>query len=463
MCQAPPVVSSDVQTKSALEAETLGSVGVALSPTFPRRTVLQVPLAPGQKHVAVIGAGFAGLEAAKLLAKDPRLFVTLVDRKNHHLFQPLLYQVATAALNPADIAVPIRAQFARKKNVQVYLAQAEQIDLAARSIDAGALRIPYDYLILAAGAQHSYFDKPEWEDFAPGLKTLEHATEIRRRILMAFELAENEPDPERQRALLNFVVVGAGPTGVELAGAIADISRNVLLRDFRRIDPAQARIILIEAGDRVLSAFPQKLGERAARDLVELGVEVRLGMRVQKIDAKGVELGGTRIAAETVIWAAGVEASSLAGKLGVELDRAGRIRVKEDLSIPGYPEAFAVGDITCFDLGGGASVPGLAPAAIQMGRAAAQNVQASVGGRSRVPFRYRDKGLMATIGKHKAVAKAGRLELAGFLAWLAWLLIHVLYLIGFKNRIMVFLEWAWSYAFSKRGSRLITSRDWRSP
>jgi NADH dehydrogenase len=261
---------------------------------------------------------------------------------------------------------------------------------------------------------------------------------------------------------LNFVVVGGGPTGVELAGAIADISRTVLLKDFRRIDPAKASIILIEAGSRLLSAFPERLSERAARDLADLGVEIRLGSRVNKIDARGVELNGTRLPAETVIWAAGVQASAVGRKLGVELDRAGRIKVQPDLSLAGHPEAFAVGDVAHFELGDGSIVPGLAPAAIQMGRTAAANVRASVHGKARKVFRYRDKGIMATIGKHKAVANTGKLNMTGFLAWLAWLFVHILYLVGFKNRITVFLEWAWSYTFSKRGARLITSRDWKS-
>lgn len=430
--------------------------------TLGERTVFRVPLESGQKHAVVIGAGFGGLQAAKVLARDPKLFVTVIDRKNHHLFQPLLYQVATAGLNPADIAVPIRAQFEQTKNVQVHLAEAERIDLLGRWVEAGAFRIPYDYLVVATGAQHSYFGRSDWEDFAPGLKTLEQATEIRRRILLAFERAENELDPERQRALLNFVVVGGGPTGVELAGAIADISRNVLRRDFRRIDPSKARIVLVEAGPRVLAAFPESLGLRAARDLTKLGVEVRTGSRVQQIDSEGVELGGMRIVAATVIWAAGVKASALASHLGVELDGAGRIRVGQDLSMPGFPEAFAVGDLAHFDLGSGVGVPGLAPVAIQMGRTAALNIRASIQDKPRAPFRYRDKGLMATIGKHKAVAKSGRLELTGYLAWLAWLFVHILYLVGFKNRVAVFLEWAWSYAFSKRGSRLITSPSWKS-
>src|SRR6266446_6894908 len=417
------------------------------------------------KEVLVVGAGFGGLEAARALAKDSGVRVTVVDQRNHHLFQPLLYQVATAGLNPADIAVPIRAQFSRAPNAEVRLGRVAGVDLGRKrlSLEDGT-ELGWDFLVLAGGAQHSYFGHPEWEEFAPGLKTLEQATEIRRRLLSAFESAEHEQDPAAQRRLLTFVIVGGGPTGVELAGAIADISRTVLVRDFRKIDPASARVLLLEAGPRILPAFAEALSSRATDDLRKLGVEVRTSSAVTGIDANGVEIGGRqRIAAKSVFWAAGVQASGLGGSLGVELDRAGRVKVNADLSIPGHRDAFVIGDMAHLEEPGRGLVPGLAPAAIQQGRLAARNVLRSEEGRPRRPFRYRDKGMMATIGKHKAIAQTGRLRLTGFVAWVAWLFIHILYLIGFKNRLFVFVQWVWSYLFSKRGARLITHRDWKQP
>jgi len=419
-------------------------------------------LRPGQREVIVIGGGFAGLNAAKTLAGHDEVHVTIIDQRNHHLFQPLLYQVATAGLSPADIAVPIRSIFSRRQNVAVYLGRVVALDLGSKWVGTDDdRRRRFDYLIVACGARHSYFGHEEWEEHAPGLKTVEQAIEIRRRTLHAFEAAENEMDAEAQRALLTFVVVGGGPTGVELAGAIADISRTVLLKDFRRIDPQRARIVLLEAGPRVLPAFPAELSARAERDLTRLGVEVHTSTAVTGIDSGGVEAAGARIVAKTVLWAAGVQASGLARALGTEVDRAGRVRVQPDLSISGAPDVFAAGDMIHFALPGGDLLPGLAPAAIQTGRTAAENVLASVNGRPRRPFRYRDKGTMATIGKHKAIASVGRVKLSGYPAWLAWLLVHLVYLIGFKNRVSVLLQWAWSYLFSRRGARLITERDWR--
>jgi NADH:quinone reductase (non-electrogenic) len=416
------------------------------------------------KEVIVVGAGFGGLEAARELAGNPAVQVTLVDQRNHHLFQPLLYQVATAGLNPADIAVPVRAQFTHAANISVRLGRVAGVDLGRKrlSLEDGAA-LSWDFLILACGAQHSYFGHPEWEEFAPGLKTLEQATEIRRRLLLAFESAENASDPAVQRRLLTFVIVGGGPTGVELAGAIADISRTVLVRDFREIDPASARVLLVEAGPRILPAFSEELSKHATDDLRSLGVEVRTSAAVTGIDARGVEIKGERVEAGSVFWAAGVQASSLGRSLGVELDRAGRVKVEADLSIPGHPDAFVIGDMAHLEQTGYGLVPGLAPAAIQEGVATARNIVASLEGRPRAPFRYRDKGMMATIGKHKAIAQTGRFRLTGYLAWLAWLFIHILYLIGFRNRFAVFAQWVWSYLFSKRGARLITSRDWRLP
>jgi NADH dehydrogenase len=424
--------------------------------------VVHPNLKPGQKQVVIIGAGFAGLNAAKELANHEEVHVVLLDQKNHHLFQPLLYQVATAGLNPADIAVPIRSVLSNARNVSVHLGRVERLSLTEKWVGAEeGIELGFDYLILACGALHSYFGKAQWEEYAPGLKTVEQAIEIRRRILSAFELAENEIDAERQRALLNFVVVGGGPTGVEMAGAIADISRTVLVKDFRRINPASARVILVEAGPRILPAFPEDLAARAVKDLAKLGVEVLTGTPVEEIDADGVRIGQERIPSRTVIWAAGVKADRISERLGVELDRSGRVKVGPDLSIPGHPDVFVVGDLAHFEMENGQLLPGLAPAAIQAGKATAKNILASLHGRPRKPFHYFDKGTMATIGKRKAIAQTGRLKLTGYLAWLAWLLIHILYLVGFRNRIAVLLEWAWSYIFSRRGSRLITSDEWK--
>ncbi|MDE3155200.1 MAG: NAD(P)/FAD-dependent oxidoreductase [Acidobacteriota bacterium] len=419
----------------------------------------------GQREIVIVGGGFGGLTAAKTLAADRTVHVTVVDRRNHHLFQPLLYQVATAGLNPADIAVPIRSQFSGHPNVAVHLGEVTRVDLRERQVTVRDERrdvaLAYDYLILACGARHSYFGRGDWEEYAPGLKTLEQAVEIRRRILSAFEAAENEFDPEVQRALLTFVVVGGGPTGVELAGAIADISRTVLVRDFRRIDPASARVVLVEAGPRILAAFPEGLAQHATADLRQLGVEVHAGTPVDRVDADGVSFGGERLAARSVFWAAGVQAEGVARTLGVDLDRAGRVKVAPDLSIPGHPEAFVIGDLAHAEQDGEV-LPGLAPVAIQAGRAAARNILASIHGRPRTPFRYFDKGMMATIGKHKAITALGRARLTGYLAWIAWLFVHILYLIGFRNRVAVLAEWSWSYLFSRRGARLITGREWRT-
>lgn len=416
---------------------------------------------PAKPHVVVVGGGFGGLAAARELARHRGVRITLIDQRNHHLFQPLLYQVATAALNPSNIAVPIRAQFTGQENVSVHLGEVEEVRLEERKVRAGGVEVPYDYLVLAPGARHSYFGRPDWEEHAPGLKTLEQATEIRRRILGAFERAENEFDPERQRSLLTFVVVGAGPTGVELAGAIAEISRTVLVRDFRRIDPAQARVLLVEAGPRVLPAFPEALSARVEKDLAALGVQVRTSCRVEEIGTDRVRLGGEELAAGNTFWAAGVQAARLRGLEDVEVDRAGRVKVEPDLSLDGHPEVFAIGDFAHVPLGEGRILPGVAPAAIQTGRAAARNILASLTGKARQPFVYRDKGQMATVGKSRAVAQIGKLRLKGRLAWLAWTFVHILALIGFRNRVTVFAEWVWNYVFSKRGARLITSNQWR--
>jgi NADH dehydrogenase len=409
----------------------------------------------------VIGAGFAGLHAAKVLANREGLRVILVDHRNHHLFQPLLYQVATAGLNPSDIAVPIRVQFRGAPNVEIHLGHVDGVDLEKRIVSGEGHEIPFDYLILACGARHSYFGHPEWEEFAPGLKTLEQATEMRRRMLVAFERAENELDPETQRAYLTFVVVGGGPTGVELAGAIADISRTAMQGDFRRIDPAKARVVLLEAAPRVLTAFSEELSERARRDLTEIGVEVRTNAKVDAIDSEGVTIGSERLPARTVFWAAGVQAERLVMTPALETDRASRIKVNSDYSLPGYVNVFAVGDMASLEMAPGQLVPGVAPAAIQAGQHAANMILRDLEGQPRQPFVYKDKGTMATIGKSRAVGQIGRMKLTGRIAWFAWLLIHVYQLIGFRNRLAVMFNWAWNYMFSKRGARLITEKEWK--
>jgi NADH:quinone reductase (non-electrogenic) len=414
-------------------------------------------------RVLIVGGGFGGLEAARALRRAP-VRVTVVDRRNHHLFQPLLYQVATAALNPSDISAPIRHVLRRQANVEVALGAVASVDTARRVVrldDGGELA--YDFLVLATGATHSYLGHDEWAPLAPGLKTIEDAVEIRRRVLLAFELAERERDERRKRALLAFVVVGGGPTGVELAGALAEIASRTLAADFRHIRPESARVVLVEAAPRVLPSYPPKLSAAARDQLLRLGVEVRAGARVTGIDEGGVCVEGERIEAATVLWAAGVAASPLARSLGAPLDRAGRVRVHPDLTVPGHPEIFVVGDLAAVQGEGGTLVPGLAPAAMQEGRHAARAIVRALGGEAPPPFRYRDKGVLATVGRAAAVARIGRLEFSGLAAWLAWLFVHILFLIGFRNRVAVVLQWAWSYLTFKRGARLITetAEQWR--
>jgi NADH:ubiquinone reductase (H+-translocating) len=408
-------------------------------------------------RVVIVGGGFGGLQAAKALADAP-VQVTLVDRRNHHLFQPLLYQVATAALSPADIAYPIRSVLRGQQNVDVVLAGVDAIDVAAKEIvlDEDTGRLPYDYLILAAGANHSYFGHDEWAPNAPGLKTLEDALDIRRRLLMSFEEAEREPDPARRQALMTFVVVGGGPTGVEMAGAIAEIARFSLARDFRHIDTRDARVILIEAGTQLLSAFPDRLSRQALRDLKRLGVDVRFGQPVTAIASDAVTVGDETIPANTIIWAAGVQSSPLGRSLGVELDRAGRVLVNPDLSVPGHPEIFVIGDMASLKDARGRPLPGVAQVAMQQGAWAAANIVSAIEGKPGRPFRYRDLGNMATIGRNSAVADIRGLRLTGFVAWLAWAVVHILNLIGFRNRVLVGLQWLWSYITLQRGARLIT-------
>ncbi|MBK8097119.1 MAG: NAD(P)/FAD-dependent oxidoreductase [Planctomycetes bacterium] len=410
-------------------------------------------------HLVVIGGGFAGLSAVRALRSQP-LRITLVDQRNHHLFQPLLYQVATAALNPGDIAYPIRSVLRKQTNARTILACAERIDLRRRVIELQGGELPYDCLIIATGATHSYFGNDAWEQWAPGLKTIEDALEIRRRVLSAYEAAEREADPERVRELLTFVVVGAGPTGVELAGALIEIGRQTVARDFRTFDPRSLRVVLVEGADRVLPPYASELSAKAHSQLERIGVEVRTEAMVTAIDGSGVQIGNERITARTVLWAAGVAASPLGRSLGVPVDRAGRVLVEPDLSIPRHPEAFVVGDLMSVQQDG-KSVPGVAPAAIQAGRCAARNILARIQGLPTKPFRYVDKGSLATIGRAAAVGQIGRWRVSGFLAWWMWWLIHIAYLIGFRNRIACMVGWAWQYFAFARGARLITGRSWQ--
>jgi len=409
--------------------------------------------------VVIVGGGFGGLYAARALAHRP-VRVTLLDRRNHHLFQPLLYQVATAVLNASDIAVPLRSVLRRATNITVLLAEVEKVELANRRLVLDRGEMGYDALVLAAGASHSYFGHDEWEMLAPGLKTLEDALEIRRRVLLAYEAAEREQDGAERQALLTFVVVGGGPTGVELAGALGEISRQTIARDFRLIDPTKSRIVLLEGGSLILPTFPESLSRSAADALRRIGVEVRVRAIVTRVTPDAVWLGGEQIRTRTVLWAAGVAATPLARTLGVPLDRSGRVLVEPDLSIPVHPEAFVVGDMCAFLHQTGAPLPGVAPVAIQQGRAVADNVLRRLRDQPTRPFRYRDRGSMATIGRAAAVAVVGRLKLSGLVAWLAWLFVHIMFLIGFRNRFLVLFEWAWAYVTWHRGARLITG-PWR--
>ncbi|HET9167766.1 MAG TPA: NAD(P)/FAD-dependent oxidoreductase [Candidatus Angelobacter sp.] len=428
--------------------------------------------------VVVIGAGFAGLNAAKALAHAP-VDVTVVDRKNHHTFQPLLYQVALAVLSPAEIASPVRTVLRHAANTEVLLGEVKGFDLQKRlvllddpytgppdragSARAGVLSLPYEYLIVAAGATHAYFGHPEWEQFAPGLKTLEDATEIRRRILTAFETAERELIAKRTPPPLNFVVVGAGPTGVELAGAISDIAGRHLTKEFRSIDPRQSRIILLEGGPRVLPTYPADLSASAERQLKDMGVEVRTNAMVTNIEQGVVSVGKEKIPASVILWGAGVSASPLGRMLGVPVDRAGRVIVQPDLTVPAHPEVFVTGDLASATRHNGQPVPGVAPAAIQMGKFVARQIKRSVAGKPREKFEYLDKGSLATIGRSRAVADFGKLHISGYFAWLAWLFIHLLFLIGFRNRLFVLSEWAWPYLTYNHSARLITDPSEREP
>lgn len=414
------------------------------------------------KNVVIIGGGFGGLQAAKALGNTHEFHITLLDRRNYHLFQPLLYQVAMAGLSATDIAMPIRGLLSKYRNINVLLENVERIDLDNQIVISDAAEHSYDYLICACGAKHSYFGHEHWEERAPGHKTLEQAIEIRRRILTAFELAEREKDRVKFKQHLTFVVIGGGPTGVELAGAIGEISRFTLSKDFRNINPSNARIILIEAGDRILSGFDPDLSKKAVRCLEKLGVQVWVNSRVTGVTEVGVQVGEEFLESETVLWAAGVQPSSINKEINTTKDVQGRIKVEKDLSLAGHPNVFFIGDQTSVLDNNGNPLPGIAPVAIQQGHFVGNLLKRELKGKPRMDFEYTDKGQMATIGRKMAVLQIGRIKLWGFLAWLAWLFVHIYYLIGFKNRVFVFIQWTWHYLNYGRGARLIMDREWRS-
>jgi NADH:ubiquinone reductase (H+-translocating) len=406
-------------------------------------------------RVVIVGAGFGGLQAARRMARYP-VQITLVDQRNYHTFQPLLYQVATAGISPGEIAAPVRQILRRQRNIEVLLGEVVGFDLEKRMVKLTDLEIPYDYLIVAAGASHAYFGHDEWEPMAPGLKTIEDALEIRRRVLLAFELAERHAASREGQVQLNFVVIGGGPTGVELAGTLAEIARHALANEFHSIDPRHSRILLIEGGPRVLPAYTEDLSRSAEKQLQHLGVEVRTSAMVTGVEPSAVLVGQTRIPAAVILWAAGVAASPLGKSLGAPLDRAGRVLVNPDLSIPGHREVFVIGDLASLKDKDGKQVPGVAPVALQEGAATARNIGREVQGKPRKDFHYLDKGSLATIGRAAAVAQIGKVHISGFVAWLAWLFVHIFFLIGFRNRLLVMIQWAWSYVTYERGARLIT-------
>jgi len=415
-------------------------------------------MAPRRPHVIILGGGFGGVRAARALRTSP-VDITLIDRTNHHVFQPLLYQAATAGLAVSDISSPIRWMLRHQRNVTVLMAEVSAVDAERRvvGLDDGRREMPFDYLIAATGARHSYFGHGEWEAHAPGLKSLEDALEIRRRFLLAFELAEKTEDADERRALQTFVLVGAGSTGVELAGVMHEIAR-AMRTDFRRIDTRQTRVIVLEGGPRVLPSFPEPLSARAHQDLIDLGVEVRVNALVTRVEPDAVWVGDERIAARTVFWAAGNEASLVGQSLGSRRDRAGRVEVEPDLSLPGHPEILVIGDLAIVRQNG-KEVPAVAPAAMQMGTHAARNIRRDLRGEPRVSFRYHDKGNLATIGRHKAIADFGSFHLTGRLAWWLWLVLHIMYLVGFRNRLSVLLQWAYAYFTYQRGVRIITQES----
>ncbi len=409
-------------------------------------------------HVVIVGSGFGGLAAARVLAAAP-VGVTIVDRSNHYLFQPLLYQVAMAALSPAEIAVPIRALFRDNLNVNVLMAEATGFDLEGRKVQlAGGASLGWDHLIIAAGAETNYYGHPEWQRYAPSLKSIEDAIEIRRRVLTALERAEAAPDEARRRGLLSFVVIGGGPTGLELAGAIAELARPIARSDFRNLNPSWIKVTLIEAGDRLLATFDPKLSAKAAKQLEQIGVDIRLNQRVTNIDERGVWLGEELVESSSILWTAGVRANPLGAKLGVPLDRGGRVVVGTDCAVPGHPRVFVIGDLAAFETPAGL-LPGVSAVAMQQGRHVARAILGDTRNEPRTPFQYFDKGSMATIGRSRAVAQVGRVKLSGFIAWLAWLFVHLWYLVDKHNRVSVFMDWVWSYLTFSRGARLITGRD----
>lgn len=414
------------------------------------------------KHVVIVGGGFAGINAAKSLGDKKGVTVTLIDKRNHHLFQPLLYQVAMAGLSPAEIATPIRTILSGYKNIKVLHATLKNIKPDENIIETDFSQIKYDDLILACGATNSYFGNDQWEQYAPGLKNIEQATEIRRRVLSAFEEAERLDDPEKQKFHLTFVIVGGGPTGVELAGAIGEMSRFTLAKDFKNANPKLTRIILIEASSSILNDFSTKLRDRAIRDLEKLGVQVWTSSKVTKIDDKSVMIGEEKIETATVLWAAGIKAYDIGKKLGFKTDGIGRIVVEKDLSVKGYKNIYAAGDLAYFEQEGIGVLPPLAPVAMQQGRFIPKNILRELNGKERLDFEYFDKGKMATIGRSKAIVELGKMKVTGFFAWAIWLVIHIYYLSGFKNKFFVFLNWSWSYLSFKKGARLILSKEWRT-
>ena len=406
-------------------------------------------------QVVIIGGGFGGLNATLKLARYP-VRITLVDRRNHHNFQPLLYQVATGGLSPGEIATPIRWILRGRRNIEVLLGEVENFDLARRVVKLADRELPYDYLIVAAGASHAYFGHDDWEPLAPGLKTIEDALEIRRRVLLAFELAERQAASTGAQVQLNFVIVGAGPTGVELAGTLSEVAHHALTGEFNFIDPKRTRIILLEGGPRVLPAYPEDLSRSAEDQLRRLGVEVHTSAMVTGLEPAAVYMGASRLPAAVILWAAGVAASPLGKKLGAPVDRAGRVLVNPDLSIPGHPEIFVIGDLAAIKDEKGEMVPGVAPAALQQGKATARNIARDLQGKPRQNFHYLNKGSLATIGRAAAIAQFGRIHISGFVAWLSWLFVHIFFLIGFRNRVLVLIQWAWSYFTYERGAQLIT-------
>jgi NADH:ubiquinone reductase (H+-translocating) len=422
-----------------------------------------LPDIPARPRVVIIGGGFGGIAAAKAL-KRADVSVTVLDRTNHFIFQPLLYQVATAALAPSDITAPIRWVLRSQRNTEVLLAEAREIDIERRvvRVDDELREIPYDYLIVAPGARHSYFGHDDWEPYAPGLKAIEDASEVRRRFLLAYEYAERIEDEKEREEYLTFVIVGGGPTGVELSGAIPFIARKALASEFRRVDTRRTRVILVEAGPRILPSFPEELAQHAARDLADLGVEVRVNSMVTAVGPDGVSIGGEKIRARTAFWAAGNKASPLGRFLGAPLDKAGRVKVKEDLSVPGHPEIFAIGDLATL-YQDGRTVPWVCPGAMQEGRFAAKSIIRDLRHQPRKTFHYFNKGDLATIGRSRAIADFGKVRVTGWPAWVLWLFVHIMYLVGFRNRLVVFIEWAYAYFTYQAGVRLITDVERYKP